>query len=157
MSPLQYCLVPIAILLIPHNSYGQLADLSSDRAEYNFNGQWRLHVGDGDGFQNSDFDDSDWAPVSLPHAWNEDEAFAVEIHDHSTGIAWYRKRFVLPENSADRKVFLEFEGVRQAARVYVNGREVGLHENGVMAFGLDITDVVLPAPAENNLAQAACC
>jgi beta-galactosidase len=146
------CSLPLAIALVPGLIFGQPSESSSDRAEYNFNGQWRLHVGDGDDFQNSDYDDSGWAAVSLPHAWNEDDAFAVEIHDHSTGIAWYRKRFVLPEGAAGRRVFLEFEGVRQAARVYVNGREVGLHENGVMAFGLDITDAVLAAPAENVVA-----
>jgi beta-galactosidase len=142
----------LAILIVPCVCVGQPAELPSNRTEYNFNGRWRLHVGDGNGFQNSDFDDSPWEPVSLPHAWNEDDAFAVEIYEHSTGIAWYRKRFVLPDDSAGRKVFLEFEGVRQAARVYVNSREVGLHENGVMAFGLDITDAVLPAPAENVVA-----
>jgi hypothetical protein len=152
MNRLQYHLLPLAILLFALDCYGQQAGPSSDRTEYNFNGQWRLHVGDGDGFQDSDYDDSQWEPVSLPHAWNEDDAYSVEIHDHSTGVAWYRKRFVLPENQADRNIFLEFEGVRQAARVYVNGREVGLHENGVMAFGLDITEAVLPAPAENVIA-----
>jgi beta-galactosidase len=149
---------PWAVLLLlsllppsDSNCYGE-AGHDSPRVEYNFNSQWRLFVGDGAGFESSDFDDSNWEPVSLPRAWNEDEAFAVEIHDHSTGIAWYRKRFVLPEDAASRKVFLEFEGVRQAARVYVNGREVGLHENGAMAFGLDITDAVKPAPAENVIA-----
>ena len=123
----------------------------AERAEYNFNAEWRLAVADGE-FEAAAFDDSSWEKVTLPHAWNEDDSFAVEIHDHSTGIAWYRKTFVLPEGAETQKVFLEFEGVRQGARVYVNGQEAGRHHNGVMAFGLDISSFVKPAPAENVVA-----
>ena len=50
---------------------------------------------------------------------NEDDAFAKDIVDHSTGIAWYRKHFTLPAAAQGRKVFLEFEGARQA------GHDVG--------------------------------
>jgi beta-galactosidase len=144
--------VALAILMLHRPCYGQADKFTSPRTEFNFNGQWRMHVGDGSGFDAPDFNDSEWAPCSLPRAWNEDEAFAVDIHDHSTGIAWYRKRFVLPKNATQNKIFLEFEGVRQAARVYINGHEVCLHENGVMAFGADITDFVRSAPAENVVA-----
>lgn len=38
--------------------------------------------------------------------------------------------------SENKKVFIEFEGVRQAADFYVNGKHIGLHENGVMALFL---------------------
>lgn len=118
---------------------------------YNFNHQWRLYVGDG-AFADPAYDDSTWKPVSLPHAWNEDDAYSVDIYNHSTSNAWYRKNFVLPESSKGRKIVLEFEGVRQGARVYVNGQEAGRHHNGVMAFGVDITTLVKPAPAENVVA-----
>jgi hypothetical protein len=125
---------------------------SGPRMEYQFNSGWKMNVGDGDGRQAADFDDSGWKAVTLPRAWNEDDAFRVSIAEHSTGVAWYRKRFTLPPGSEDKKVYLEFEGVRQAANVYLNGQWVTLHENGVMAFGIDITDRVLPAPAENVIA-----
>ena len=107
------------------------------RETYNFNPAWRLHVGDAPGAESTTFDDAHWKPVTLPRAWNEDDAFAKDIVDHRTGIAWYRKRFTLPNDVASRKVFIEFEGARQAAEVWVNGRRVGLHENGVTAFGFD--------------------
>lgn len=119
---------------------------------YSLNPDWRVKVGDMEGVQAPSFDDTPWTRVSLPYAWNEDDAFRLDIRDLPTDIAWYRKRFTLPEDSRDKKVFLEFEGVRQAAEVYVNGEFIGLHENGAMAFGLDITKAVRPAPAENILA-----
>lgn len=114
------------------------------RDVYNFNPGWRLHVGDAPGAQAPAFDDQHWTPVTLPRAWNEDDAFAKDIVDHRTGIAWYRKRFTLPNDITTRKVFIEFEGARQAAEVWVNGQRVGLHENGVTAFGFDLSAVVQP-------------
>ena len=114
------------------------------REVYNFNPGWRLHVGDAPGAAATAFDDSAWKPVTLPRAWNEDDAFAKDIVDHSTGIAWYRKRFTLPRDVAGRKVFIEFEGARQAAEVWVNGQRIGLHENGVTAFGFDLSQVAKP-------------
>ncbi len=112
------------------------------RDRLNFNPGWLLHVGDvGDG-QDAALDDSGWEAVSLPRAFNEDEAFRVPIHDLTDTVAWYRKHFRLPRRSRGRKVFLEFEGVRQAADFYVNGHHVALHENGVMAVGIDVTPYV---------------
>lgn len=114
------------------------------RDVYNFNPGWRLHVGDAPGAETTTFDDKAWKPVTLPRAWNEDDAYAKDIVDHSTGIAWYRKRFTLPADVANRKVFIEFEGARQAAEVWVNGHRIGLHENGVTAFGFDLSKAIQP-------------
>lgn len=114
----------------------------SARATYDFNPAWKLFVGDPVGADTAGFDDSQWKPVTLPHAWNEDDAFCKDIADLSTGIAWYRKHFTLPPQTMGKKVFLEFEGVRQAAEIFVNGKPVGLSENGINAFGLDLTEVV---------------
>ncbi|RNF30793.1 beta-galactosidase, partial [Massilia aurea] len=108
------------------------------RAQYDFNPGWKLTVGDPAGAHLPGFDDGAWKPVTLPRAWNEDDAYARDIVDHSTGIAWYRKRFTIEDRAPGQKVFIEFEGARQAAEVFVNGRRIGLHENGVTAFGFDI-------------------
>jgi beta-galactosidase len=40
---------------------------------------------------------------------------------------------------AVQKVFLEFEGMRQAGDIFVNGKEVGLYENGITAYGVDLS------------------
>src|SRR4029079_2111791 len=70
--------------------------------------------------------------------------------DLSTGIAWYRKHFRLPENSDGKNVFLEFEGIRQAGEFYLNGKFIARSENGVMAFGFDVSNFV--GPGENVVA-----
>jgi beta-galactosidase len=145
--------VCFAILLLCYAGVLPAAEAApAPRHALNFNPGWRLFVGDPTGASEPAFDDSAWKSVTLPRAWNEDDAFRKDIRDHSTGVAWYRKHFVLPADAAGRKVFLEFEGVRQVAEVFLNGRRLGLHENGVMAFGFDVSDSVRPAPEINVLA-----
>ena len=124
----------------------------SQRAKYNFNSGWKLFVGDAAGAQEPGFDDSAWKGVTLPRAWNEDDAFRKDIKDLSTGVAWYRKHFKLPATTNGHKVFIEFEGIRQGGEFYLNGKLLGRHENGVMAFGFDLTDALKLAPEDNVLA-----
>ena len=112
------------------------------RDKYNFNSDWLLKVGDIPGAQAASYNDRSWQKVTLPHAFNEDEAFRVDIHDLTDTVMWYRKHFTLPKTARGKKVFIEFEGARQGVDVYVNGRLAGQHENGVMAFGLDLTPYV---------------
>src|SRR5213592_3924952 len=95
------------------NSYSQ-------RAKYNFNPGWKVFVGDDSSASEFDFDDRTWKNLTLPYAWNEDEAFKKDITDLSTGIAWYRKHFKIPVSAVNQKVFLEFEGIRQAGEFYLN-------------------------------------
>lgn len=95
------------------------------RDTYNFNAAWQI--------------DKHKQTVTLPHAWNEDEAFKVPIAQLSDSVIWYRKNFRLPKSAEGKRVFIEFEGARQGAEVFVNGKSVGINENGVMAFGFDLT------------------
>lgn len=122
------------------------------RKKYNFNPGWRVFAGDPAGAEATTFHDETWKSVTLPYAWNEDEAFKKDIAALSTGIAWYRKHFKVPANHSGQRVFVEFEGVRQAGEVYLNGQFIGLHENGAMAFGFDVTNLIKFGQQENVLA-----
>ncbi len=124
----------------------------NQRITYNFNPDWKLFIGDPKGAEATDFDDSNWKSITLPHAFNEDEAFKKSIHDLTTGIVWYRKHFKIPAHDKNKKVFIEFEGIRQAGEFYLNGKYIGIHENGVMAFGFDITDNLNYGQKENVIA-----
>lgn len=123
-----------------------------DRKTYNFNPGWKLFVGDATGAESPTFNDRGWKAISLPHAWNEDEAFKNSIDKLSTGISWYRKRFKISAADAGKKIFLEFEGVRQAGEFYLNGKFIGRHENGITAFGFDVTEVLNANGQDNILA-----
>lgn len=122
------------------------------REKYNFNFDWKLKTGDSKNAESLGFNDNSWKKVTLPHAYNQEEAFKKDIENHTTGIVWYRKKFKLPKGIRNHKIFLEFEGIRQAGIVFLNGQKIGLHENGVMAFGFDISNLIKPFPQENILA-----
>ncbi len=119
-----------------------LSAQATERKKLNFNADWRLEVGDFPTAVNADFDDTSWKPVTLPYAFNGDEAFKLDIVDLTDTICWYRKHFTLTAEEVAGKVFVEFEGARQGADVWVNGQKVGFSDNGVMAFGFDLTPYV---------------
>ena len=110
---------------------------------YNFNAGWKVQTGKEPKASGTHFDDSHWQTVTLPWSFNQHEAFAKPIAELSDTVAWYRKHFVLPEKLRNaKKFFIEFEGVRFGARCFLNGKELGWGENGVMAFGFDLTPYI---------------
>ncbi len=129
---------------------GSLSIYASQRQRLNFNADWRLQVGDFAGAKDAEYDDAAWKKVTLPYAFNGDEAFRVDIVDLTDTIVWYRKHFALTAQDVAGKVFVEFEGVRQGADFWLNGHELGFSENGVMACGFDLTPYV--KEGENVLA-----
>jgi len=130
----------------------------SPRVRWNFDLNWKFVRQDVPGAEAPGFDDSAWATISTPHTFNDVDSFR-QIISHSggdrgayKGIAWYRKHFKLPAKLAGDKIFLEFEGMRQAGDIFLNGKEIGLYENGVTAYGLDISGAVHFGSQENVLA-----
>jgi beta-galactosidase len=131
----------------------------SPRSDYSFNPGWKFMFGDAAGADQPGFDDSAWASVSLPHTWNETDTYRAFI-SHSggdqsekmLGIGWYRKHFRLPARAEGQKVFLEFDGMRQAGHFFLNGQPIGKVENGVSALGLDLTRYAKFGGQENILA-----
>ena len=126
---------------------------ATERQKLNFNGGWRLAVGDFAEAAKPGCDDSLWQQVTLPYAFNGDEAFRKDIVDLTDTVCWYRKHFTLTEADTKGKVFIEFEGARQGADVWLNGQKVGFSDNGVMAFGFDLSPYV---KAGHNILAVRC-
>ena len=127
----------LCALLLLGCTYAQ----ATERTKQNFNSGWRLTVGDVKEASKPAFNDSRWTQVTLPYAFNGDEAFKKDIVNLTDTISWYRKTFKLTD-LANKKVFIEFEGVRQGADFYLNGHHLGFSENGVMACGFDLTPYI---------------
>ncbi len=133
----------------------------SPRVTYNFNPGWKFIKQDVPGADAADFDDSKWDDVGTPHTYNDVDSYRNIINHGSGdvgeyhGPAWYRKHFKLPDSAKDGKVFIEFEGMRQAGHFFVNGKPAGQFENGVTACGLDITSLVNFGGADNVIAVKA--
>ncbi len=136
-------------LIIGHFLFG--AGPASFRQAMNFNENWlfqrQVAPGSAIEWQFRDawmpgYDDSQWSKVFLPHGWDQEAHKPWPTLNHWRGIGWYRKEFDAPESLAGRKTFLEFEGVSQVAKVWVNGRKAGEHVGGYTSFVLDVTDFI---------------
>jgi len=150
-------LLTVFFLLILAHIHGQkFIAPTNPRSSYNFNSGWKFIKQDVVDADKVTFDDSKWETVSTPHTYNDSDTFD-EIISRSgekseyMGVAWYRKHFKLPASAAGKKVFIEFEGMKQAGRFFINGKPVGKYENGVTAYGLDITNDVTFGDKENVL------
>ena len=105
-------------------------NLSAQRAEYNFDSDWHYSY------------EGKAHTATLPRAFNEDYAYKVAIDQLPDDTVRYVKTFRLPKSAKGKKVFVEFEGARHGATVWLNGHRLGMSENGVMAFGFDLTPYV---------------
>jgi beta-galactosidase len=68
--------------------------LAADRRDQRFDAGWRFLRGDGDGLASSNFDDSDWRSLDLPHDWSIEDlprslpALNAEIREVDTAPLW---------------------------------------------------------------------
>src|SRR5258708_5230852 len=125
---------------------GDIAVPPNHRIDYNFNVGWKFAKKDVPGAESPKLDDSTWKDVSLPHTFNDADSYThtgpAQVDGELgsfAGVTWYRKHFSPPVDQSDRKVFIEFEGVRQRATVYINGVRIGMSETGFVPFGFDLT------------------
>lgn len=126
-------------------------DLPQGRREkYNFNLDWKFIKDNPENAYLLDFKDSSWKSVSCPHTFNDEDTFDDLSHGHHDGednqwrgTVWYRKYFTLPESDLGKKVYIEFEGVRQIADVYINGEYLGQNQTGFIPFGFDLTPYIM--------------
>lgn len=119
---------------------------------------WRFLQGDTAGAEQPAFADSGWKQVGLPHDW----AIAGPFDEHApatgsggflpSGVAWYRKHFTLPASGANKRVFVEFDGVMERSGVWINGHHVGHRPNGYASFRYEITPHLKTDGSENILA-----
>lgn len=124
------------------------ASKTSSRMILDFNKDWLFMKGEqGEDVIHTDFDDSGWEPVRLPHDWAIAGPFDPE-GDGSTGklswkgVGWYRKTFTLDSDYAGRRVYFDFDGVMAFPRVYINGHIAGEWDYGYNSFRVDATPYV---------------
>jgi beta-galactosidase len=119
---------------------------AGERLTLNFNPDWKFTKSDEPKASSPEFDDKAWTSVSAPHTYNDVDTFdnfSLAGHrgeqDQWSGRTWYRKTFTAPDAWKGKKVFIEFEGVRQVAEIYLNGELLGVSKTGFTPFGFDLT------------------
>ena len=111
----------------------------SGRQVYDFNSGWRFHLGDVPDGGAAGLDDSKWEVVSTPHTVQLMPAEASGCRNYQ-GVAWYRKHFTVPEETAGKDVTLHFEGIMGKQKIYVNGRLVKEHLGGYLPVTVSLTE-----------------
>ncbi|MBQ5582882.1 MAG: DUF4982 domain-containing protein [Bacteroidales bacterium] len=143
-------LLTLLTLVLGLNLYAQISFGESTI----FNDGWKFKLGDDAAAIASDYDDSKWQNVSLPHDWSVKGTLSPDLASCTgylpAGIAWYRKTFDGAQFSAEQ-VYIYFEGVYNRSTVYLNGHELGHRPNGYISFAYDLTPY-LNREGENVLA-----
>lgn len=107
----------------------------------NLEGEWRFRtdpdgIGEQQGWQSPDFDDSAWRSLRVPGYWEPQGVTetrpgvppktlpGVRWTDYD-GVAWYRLRFVIPAEWSGKTLCLSLGSVDDADRTFLNGVLVG--------------------------------
>jgi hypothetical protein len=78
---------------------------------------------------------------------------SIPGHTYDNSRLWYRRCFTVPKNWKGERVLLHFGAVDWEAKVYLNGKELGIHRGGYDGFSFDITDALIQRK-ENELVVA---
>ncbi|KRA60144.1 beta-galactosidase [Caulobacter sp. Root655] len=112
----------------------------------------------------TNFDDSGWQDVILPHDWAVSLPFTPNERFKATGpksedprnghgfkplgreypatsVGWYRYKFDLSQADMGKRLTLEFDGIFRDALIMVNGYILARNESGYAPFSVDFTDV----------------
>jgi len=135
--------------------------VAQPRAEVNLNFGWRFHAGDVKNAEQTDFDDTQWRTINVPHdfqieqpwvapaadekADNSDAAANIKSRLSSRGFkemgkGWYRLHLTPADSLKGRRLLLQFDGIIYTGDVYLNGQRIGGTDYGYVGFEIDVTD-----------------
>ena len=123
----------------------------SNRVDVLLDDGWLFIQQDVSGAQETNFDDSAWSAINLPHVWDIPDGQDGPSTVYYRGIGWYRDHFTVDSSYAGQRFFIKFDGAFLVADVYFNGNYLGEHQGGFAAFTFDVTPY-LNVGAENLLA-----
>lgn len=135
-------IVPVKAAFQPQYSVAGFYPLEhTGREVYSMNPAWRFYKGSAPEAYRVDFDDDNWAVVSLPDGIEYLPTEASGCINYQ-GEVWYRKHFT-PDNSLKgKKLFLHFEAIMGKSKVWINGQLINEHFGGFLPVIADITPYV---------------
>jgi beta-galactosidase len=117
------------------------------------------HAGENVSFVQTNYDDSAWRQLNLPHDWAVELPFnssadgghgykpvgnTSTFNAGTNNIGWYRRTFTLPSNYAGQSLWLQFDGVYRNCLVWFNGHILGRNVGGYESFYFDVTPYANP-------------
>ena len=105
----------------------------------------------------NDFDVSAWDDIDVPGSW-EMQGWSVPVyvnvqypfpanppfipHDYNR-VGSYRNNFDVPLSWSDRDIYIQFDGVRSAFYLWINGNFIGYSQDSKTPAEFNITDFVV--------------
>ena len=149
----------LAVLFLSINSF---STVYAQRYSENWWSGWKFLKGtDPEGAKEAWFNDAAWSMVTIPHDYAMDGPYSLAntmmedgYSKYSThkkpgsqgylprDMGWYRKKFTVPANYSDKKIFIEFDGAFRDSYTYINGTLVGNNPSGYTSFVYDMTPYI---------------
>ncbi|SEP38342.1 beta-galactosidase GalB [Mucilaginibacter sp. OK283] len=115
------------------------------RQTLDFDKGWRFNLGEVADAEKPATSDAKWRSLNLPHDWSVEGKFSKDNPATPEGgalpggIGWYRKSFTVPASSKGKLVYIDFDGVYQKSKVWINGHLLGFRPNGYISFRYELT------------------
>lgn len=93
--------------------------------------------------------EGDWSakrlpsPLAMPVPSSYNDLYEGRAFRDHIGVVIYQRRFSLPPVGEHQTVLLHFASVTHAAKVFVNGQEVGTHKGGFLPFAFELDKAAL--------------
>jgi beta-galactosidase len=140
------------------------AKIKRERA---FNDNWKFKRDSTIDASHTDYDDSKWRTLDLPHDFAIEDLPAGETPEQVGpfsksskggftagygvgGTGWYRKHFMLSKADGFKLFAIVFDGIMAQSDVWINGKHLGFHSYGYSPFGYDLTPF-LHSPGKDNV------
>jgi beta-galactosidase len=124
------------------NSLTRSGPVQPVNVSYPLNADWLFGGEYQAGSEAMAFDDSDFAPITLPHtaaslSWKDWDQYTWES-------VWIYRRHVdgatlFPAQQPDSRVFVDFDGVMVSTTVVCNDQVAGQHQGGYTPFSVELT------------------
>jgi beta-galactosidase len=166
LAGLSWVVILMAMLAVNCSTDQNYSMADRDRS---FNEGWKFVRDSVIGVEQSDYDDSQWLAVDLPHDWSIADLPGEDTPDQigpfsvnspggngtgfvMGGTGWYRKHFTVNHSDEGKRMILRFDGVYMNSEVWVNGKLAGNHPYGYTSFWFDITSLLREGGEDNVVA-----
>lgn len=144
-------------------------NITAQERKASFDEGWRFYRGCAANAEVTDFDDSRWREVTVPHDWSieplPEQRDGVRVGPFSRssigrwdtgqtegGEGWYRKTFRLGNEYSGKNVQLLFDGAYNQTEVWINGTKAAYNVYGYMPFKIDLSKYCRTDGSENVIA-----
>ncbi len=105
--------------IVRAENFGLYYDREQDWLAVNLSGTWKFSIENDGNMHDVNLRDDDWKEIFVPLAWEN------QGYPGYDGVAYYRKRFNLPQSLKGQELYLVLGKIDDFDKVYFNGTMIG--------------------------------